>query len=113
MSASEIKITVLVDNNNSDDLIEEHGFSAWIEVFDKKILFDTGQGYALFHNASKLGINLATADFLVLSHGHYDHTGGIVKFLKENTKAVLYLHEQSMKKRYTKKWFTTKSYFHA
>lgn len=80
-------MTVVVDNESSLDLIAEHGFSAWIEVGEQRILFDTGQGIALEKNAFQLGIDLGQATVLVLSHGHYDHTGGIPVFLAANTTA--------------------------
>lgn len=72
-----IAITILVDNNAAHELVQEHGFSAWIEHENGCILFDTGQGQALETNAQKLDINLDQATLVVLSHGHYDHTGGL------------------------------------
>jgi 7,8-dihydropterin-6-yl-methyl-4-(beta-D-ribofuranosyl)aminobenzene 5'-phosphate synthase len=74
---SAVTITLLVDNLAAPGLRSEHGFSAWIEVAGRRVLFDTGQGAALAGNAEKLGVDLGTVDTLVLSHGHYDHTGGI------------------------------------
>lgn len=90
MSLSSLKITLLVDNNASDGLEKEHGFSAWIEAGNRYILFDTGQSGALQANAKQLGINLSKADTLVLSHGHYDHTGTLPAFLEVNNKARIY-----------------------
>ncbi len=75
---SSISITVLVENTaGKSGVIAEHGLAYFIEAGDKKILFDTGQGMALEHNAKKLGIDLYNLDALILSHGHYDHTGGV------------------------------------
>ena len=72
------KITVLVENTaGKSGVIAEHGLAYFIEAGDEKILFDTGQGMALEHNAKKLGIDLHNLDALILSHGHYDHTGGL------------------------------------
>ena len=82
-----VRITLLVDNESPSDLIAEHGFSAWIETSEQRILFDTGQGAALEPNAIQLGIDLALANTLVLSHGHYDHTGSVAGFLALNTHA--------------------------
>jgi len=56
-------------------LCGEHGLSLWIENAETCVLFDTGQGLALPHNARALNVDLDSAD-AVLSHGHYDHTGG-------------------------------------
>ena len=77
-------LTVLVENTvpgKSDGLIGEHGFSLFLERPDRRILFDTGAGAALLHNASRLGKDLRTADGIVLSHGHKDHTGGLAAAL--------------------------------
>lgn len=72
------RITVLVENTAGKmGLLAEHGLAFWIELDGKRILFDTGQGNVLVHNARRLGIALAEADFIILSHGHYDHTGGL------------------------------------
>lgn len=78
---SNINLTVLVDNQASDGLEVEHGFAAWIDTGDQQILFDTGAGRALLTNAQHLGVDLRRANALVLSHGHYDHTGGLAQFL--------------------------------
>jgi len=91
MSLSPLKITLLVDNNAQDELEKEHGFSVWIEVGDRRILFDTGQLGALQINAERLGINLSDADTLILSHGHYDHTGTLPEVLAVNSKAQIYM----------------------
>ena len=90
MSTS-VKITVLVDTESFDEnLAKEHGFSAWIDAGDRHILFDTGQIGGMLSNAQRLGIDLKQADTLVLSHGHFDHTGQIPQFLEQNDKAQIY-----------------------
>ena len=81
------KITTLVENSvyMGKGLIGEHGISFLIETNNKrKILFDTGQGKALFNNAKLLGLDLNKIDTVVLSHGHYDHTGGIKGLIEYN-----------------------------
>ncbi|TWU64587.1 MBL fold metallo-hydrolase [Crateriforma conspicua] len=84
-----VTITVLVENTvRRRGLLAEHGLAYWIEFGDRHILFDTGQGMVLEHNARTLSIDLSTVDDLILSHGHYDHSGGIsaVHQLKPNVR---------------------------
>ena len=64
---------------NSRGLVGEWGLSIYIEVNGMKILFDTGECGGLLNNADVLGINLKSVEALVLSHGHYDHTGGMIE----------------------------------
>jgi len=87
---SEIHFTLLVDNLAQAGLAVEHGFSAWIDIGGMRILFDTGAGAALLPNAHRLGIDLGRADALVLSHGHYDHTGGLAQVLALRPDLPLY-----------------------
>ncbi len=72
-------ITVLCENTAGGllGITGEHGFSALIEKDGQKILFDTGQGMSLLNNARTLGIDLTQINTVILSHGHYDHTGGL------------------------------------
>jgi 7,8-dihydropterin-6-yl-methyl-4-(beta-D-ribofuranosyl)aminobenzene 5'-phosphate synthase len=90
------KITTLVENTvgigGSRDLIGEHGLAFLIETDAQRILFDTGQYLALENNARVLGSDLATIDTVVLSHGHYDHTGGLRHLLERNRHFSLYAH---------------------
>jgi 7,8-dihydropterin-6-yl-methyl-4-(beta-D-ribofuranosyl)aminobenzene 5'-phosphate synthase len=96
-----IKISILVDNNAGEGLGQEHGFSAWIETSNSKILFDTGQGPTLAANALKLGVSLNQAEHLVLSHGHYDHGGGIPHVLNQAGSARIHLHPEALISRYS------------
>ena len=77
---SRLSLTVLVDNTTltDRDFMGEAGLSFFIETAEKKILFDTGLSGLFFTNAEKMGIRLRDLDFLILSHGHIDHTGGLV-----------------------------------
>lgn len=95
-----LNITILVDNRAAEELLSEHGFSLWIDTGYERILFDTGQGDVLAHNAAKLGIEYEHADFLILSHGHFDHTGGIPNAIQHFRNTVVYCHPGVMKPRY-------------
>ena len=94
------RVTILVDNEARGDLAVEHGFSAWIEAAGSRILFDTGQGPALAENAARLGIDVRGADDLVLSHGHYDHTGGVPWVLERAPDVHAYAHPASVGSRF-------------
>jgi len=96
-----VRITILVDNHAGDELSAEHGLSLWIETEGRHILFDTGQGGVLESNVRALGVDLGETDILVLSHGHYDHTGGILKVLQRAPKADVYCHPGVLQPRYT------------
>ncbi len=88
-----MKITVLVDNYiTKRNFIAEHGFSLLIETNGKKILFDTGQGYALKNNLDVLGINVRNIRYIILSHGHDDHTGGLKFFIEEKVFSRIIAH---------------------
>lgn len=87
-----MKITCLAENTcKNKNLTCEHGLSLYIETQELKILFDMGQTELFYENAQKLGIDLEAVDFAVLSHGHYDHGGGLKKFLEINKSAPVYL----------------------
>lgn len=89
-----------MDNHAGDGLIDEHGLSMWIKTAGKTILFDTGQGSAFGKNAHRLGMDLSETDALVLSHGHYDHTGGIPQVLREAPEVDVYCHPGVVRPRY-------------
>lgn len=82
----------LIENTSSrPDLYAEHGLSLYLETAHHKVLFDTGASDHFAENAKRLGVNLAEVDTVVVSHGHYDHTGGLAHFLAENDHAKVYL----------------------
>ncbi|WP_434340477.1 MBL fold metallo-hydrolase [Motilimonas cestriensis] len=93
-------ITVLADNIATPPLLSEHGFAVLIERDQERILFDTGQGLALFENAEQLGIPLDNLTAIALSHGHYDHTGNLAQLLGLNPHCRLYLHPDCTVERY-------------
>ena len=86
-----MKLTVLVDNNTFIDkyFYGEPGLSFYIEDGFEKILFDTGYSELFIRTAKKLGIDLSTLTKVVLSHGHDDHTGGLVHLLEEFDTSLL------------------------
>lgn len=87
-----MKITVLTENiSRIDGIGSEHGLSLFIETEEHNILFDMGQTDLFAKNAEALGINLSEVDIAVLSHGHYDHGGGLKTFLDLNGKAPVYI----------------------
>ena len=79
----------------------EHGLCFYIETEKHKLLMDTGQTGLLLENAEKLGIDLTKVDTVVLSHGHYDHGGGILPFAKINPTAKIYVPEKAFGEYYS------------
>ena len=98
--AEGISIRILVDNRAEKGLLSEHGFALWIECGGRKILFDTGQSEALTTNSRQIGIDLGATDILVLSHGHYDHTGGLAPVLRQAHTVHVYCHAGVVEPRY-------------
>lgn len=91
-----IKIQILMENKTyRDGLVAEHGLSLLIETVNRKILFDAGASPLLMHNIKQLDIDPATIDTVVISHGHFDHTGGLPAFLAANSKAKVYIHKEA------------------
>ncbi len=88
-----MKVTALVENTSNCDLKAEHGLSLFIETARHKILFDFGCSDLFAVNAEKLGVDLHEVDIAFLSHGHYDHSGGLESFLDINKHANIYMHE--------------------
>lgn len=102
-----MKITVLTENTACrEDVIAQHGLSLYLESNGYRILFDMGQDTAFARNAELLGIDLAKVDFAIISHGHYDHGGGLAEFLRINQNAPVYIHENAFEPYYngTKKY---------
>jgi 7,8-dihydropterin-6-yl-methyl-4-(beta-D-ribofuranosyl)aminobenzene 5'-phosphate synthase len=98
------RITILCENTAGPGrgILGEHGFSALIETAGSRCLFDTGQGGTLLQNAAALGIDLARLDTIMLSHGHYDHTGGLVDALSICGPVDVRCHPDIFSKRYAR-----------
>lgn len=98
-----LTVLVLVDNTTvRGDLLAEHGLSLWVEADDHRLLLDTGEGVALPHNVEQLGLPLERADAVVLSHGHYDHTGGLPFVLERAPSVRVFLHPAAAGARFSR-----------
>lgn len=91
-----MKIVNLVeDTQGGSNCSFEHGLSFYVETQNHKLLVDTGASSMFIHNARALGIDLSKVDTVVLSHGHYDHCGGVIDFAKINSNAKIYIQEKA------------------
>lgn len=96
-----MKIITLVENScGHEGCIAEHGLSIYIETEKHKLLLDTGQSDAVVKNAKVLGIDLIAVDTVILSHGHYDHSGGILPFSKLNLSAQIIMQSSATEPHY-------------
>ena len=101
-----VKITVVVDNlmplAATSPFLAEHGLSMLVEFGGERLLLDTGQSTAIVHNLGLLGIAPATLDAIVLSHGHYDHTGGLLTILQHARKTTpVYAHTDAFQSHFS------------
>ncbi|MDD2585186.1 MAG: MBL fold metallo-hydrolase [Syntrophomonadaceae bacterium] len=95
-----VEITILVENTTPvPKLIGEYGFAALVKTDNQQILFDTGSKDALLTNSIILGINLEKIDSIVLSHGHFDHTGALVPLLGKYGGKPIYAHSNLFARR--------------
>ena len=96
-----MKISMLMENTPfEDNFLFEHGLSIFIETERHHVLFDTGQSDHFAVNAQRLGIDLASVDIAVLSHGHYDHGCGLRAFLALNSKAPVFVSQYAFDRFY-------------
>lgn len=103
MTTERVRITTLVENTaGRPGLLGEHGLAFWLEMGAHRILFDTGAGAALVSNAGKLGVDLAQANAIVLSHGHYDHTGGLLDAMHAAPRAPVLVHPAAFDAKYAR-----------
>lgn len=96
-----MKIVTLVENTcGHEACIAEHGLSLYIETEKHKLLLDAGQTDAVVKNADVLGIDLSAVDTVILSHGHYDHSGGILPFSQINHTAQIIMQKKAVEPHY-------------
>ncbi|HZJ75447.1 MAG TPA: MBL fold metallo-hydrolase [Clostridia bacterium] len=97
-------IKTLVENTAiSNDFKYEHGLSLYIETKERKILFDVGTSGIFIENAKKLDVEIKDIHYLIISHGHYDHGGGLRLFLDKNTDAKVFLRQLAFEEQYAKR----------
>jgi 7,8-dihydropterin-6-yl-methyl-4-(beta-D-ribofuranosyl)aminobenzene 5'-phosphate synthase len=109
---ADLKIIILVENTVSRPygVLAEWGLSILLDFGEELILFDTGQHGSLINNALVLGINLRMVTKVVLSHGHYDHTGGLLNFLKIRGNVPVYAHSDLLAGHFAKDDGSDKKY---
>ncbi len=89
-------ITLMENTQNDPSILAEHGLSLYIETPNHKLLSDCGCTDAFLRNADTLNVDLTAVDSVFLSHGHYDHSGGILPFTKVNKNAPIYMQEKAL-----------------
>jgi 7,8-dihydropterin-6-yl-methyl-4-(beta-D-ribofuranosyl)aminobenzene 5'-phosphate synthase len=99
-----VKITILCENTAppGKGVLGEHGFSALIETDAGNYLFDTGQGSTLLPNARQLKKDVRTIQKIILSHGHYDHSGGLQRVLPGNREVEVHVHPDIFLRRFAR-----------
>ncbi len=103
MTRHKLEIVVLAENTvRKAGLLAEHGLAFLINMEGRSLLFDTGQGKVLGENARQLGIRLGEIEAVAVSHGHYDHTGGLHTALARAWGAKVYLHPAALHAKYSR-----------
>jgi 7,8-dihydropterin-6-yl-methyl-4-(beta-D-ribofuranosyl)aminobenzene 5'-phosphate synthase len=98
-----LEVVVLAENTvHRKRLLGEHGLGFWIDADGRKLLFDTGQGKVLQENARQLGIRLEGIEAVAISHGHYDHTGGLHVVFERARRSKVCLHPAALQKKYSR-----------
>lgn len=97
-----VTVRVLVENSVSGSRLRaEHGLAFWVEAGDRRVLFDAGQSGLLMENAAKLDLDVSAIDTIVLSHGHYDHTGGLAHVMGQGSRErCVYAHPDALLPKY-------------
>jgi len=104
-----MKVTVLIENTACSTHVKaQNGLSFFVENQGLTILFDCGANGLFVENVEKLGVDISAVDYLIISHGHYDHGGGLGYFLKENDKAKIIVSQYAFNDYYFKALFVKK-----
>jgi 7,8-dihydropterin-6-yl-methyl-4-(beta-D-ribofuranosyl)aminobenzene 5'-phosphate synthase len=107
---SKVDIRVLVENMaGNPSVLGEWGLAYLVETGGHRILFDTGGGQTLFGNARAMGVDLSKIEAIVISHGHFDHTGGLEKTLTMCGPIDLFIHPAAFATRYWKEGSTVQA----
>ncbi len=100
-----VKLTILCENcvekASPYGLLGEYGFSCLVETTSGTYLFDTGGGLTIINNADRLGVDLRRLDGIILSHGHFDHTGGLKLVLEKTGPVAVYAHPGLFSRRFS------------
>lgn len=88
-------VVLMEDTCGNSACVYEHGLSVYVETEKHRILVDTGATDKFIENAAVLAVDLTRVDTVILSHGHYDHSGGIISFLQMNQKAQIYMQKNA------------------
>ena len=97
-----MKVVTLIENRKLDmpDIKAEHGISLYIESNNKKIIFDLGHKDTFYKNAKALNVDIGEVDYVIISHGHFDHGGGLKCFLDNNKKAKVIMKKSALEKHF-------------
>ncbi len=104
-----MRIVILLENSRiSSKFKAKHGISLYVETENRKLLFDCGPDSTFFENAHKLKLDPSAVDYMILSHGHYDHGGGLAAFMKHNSHARIIMKNTAVNRYFVKKFFLLK-----
>jgi len=99
----QIRLATLSENTANYGYLAEWGLSILVEADGMRILVDTGLSFSAVHNAQLMGIDLATIDRIVISHGHVDHIGGLCEVLKIRGGVEVIAHPDIWGSKYTRR----------